>query len=155
VDRALKNAAGPAMGPCADGLPCLGRIAKSGEGSLLLTRTGTSRCGAAGVVAKTWGRLEVRLTGPGSAEGRRPALGDGVLRALDFLQVAGSDGRGEHAGRFEFRSKDGVRVRGTLLGVTRGGTHRRPARPLEPFGPDGHMEGRLAGEVLDGPWKGS
>jgi hypothetical protein len=135
VDQALAQASRPWTPPCNGRIPCLAGIAKKGKGRLILDQTGRDQCreGACPVL-KTWSRMEVSLAGEPGFEGAQPFLGDGVLRLARFVQVLrqSGEGRGEHGGRFAYRTRDGVWVRGEMYGITRAGTHRRPlARACE------------------------
>jgi hypothetical protein len=159
VEQAQAQASRPWTPPCNGRLPCLKRIAKKGKGRIVLDQTGRDQCreGACPVL-KTWSRMEVALAGVPGFEGTQPFLGDGVLRLSRFVQVLGrsGEGRGEHGGRFAYRTKDGVWVRGEMYGITRAGTHRRPlARACEQPLEKDHSEGRLVGVVLNGPHKGA
>jgi sugar lactone lactonase YvrE len=145
--------------PCGGGLPCLAPIAKRGSGQWTLDRTGRDRCRAKGCQTyKSWGRLAVELKGVPSIEGASPVLRDGTLRMDQLIQILEKDegGSGEHTGTFAFRTRDGVFVRGELMGLTRAGSHREPLREsCEKADAPRHFEGRMTGVILGGPAKGT
>jgi hypothetical protein len=153
VRRARQEAEKPPHARCGREVPCLGSVAKTGRGRLTLDATASQRCPLTDDrTRKTWSRLDVSLRGP------RSPLADGRLTVSRFMQLTDRDpdGRGEHGGRFEYVARDGTRIRGEMLGVSRGGTHRAPsAVRTEPPDPPGHLEGRLSGVVVSGPRKGA
>jgi hypothetical protein len=106
---------------------------------------------------KTWNRIEVEFRGVEKEEEEKPFLPNGTLIVEDFHQVMNHNekGRGEHGGRFEYRTRSGILMEGKMIGVSQAGTHREPsAWDLESADEFGHLEGRLVGTILNGSQKG-
>jgi Ca2+-binding EF-hand superfamily protein len=157
IRQALAAFSLPAPGPCNGLLPCLARIAKRGEGVLIRDQIGKDRCDDLKCGSyKTWQRLEAKLTGDPTVEGANPAIGNGLLKVAEFVQVLEKErGRGEHSGLFTYDAGSAGSIRGYMLGISRAGTHRRPgARNYEAAALERPLEGMLAGILVDGPNKG-
>ncbi len=152
--RAESEAKAPPIGPYKGTLPCLVRFSRQGKGTLRLDQTGKSRCrpddkdalcraGSCGSY-KTWSRLDV-------AAGKDSLVVESLLQVME-----GEGGRGVHGGTFEYRGSRGLLIQGQMLGVTRSGSHRAPlTEASETFDPPNHLEGRLVGQVMNGPDRGA
>jgi M6 family metalloprotease-like protein len=160
VAAAHRLVAAPPSGQCPEGLPCLARISKAGEGETVLDQTAHTGCRGKSncETLKTWSRLTARLKGTPGVESSPHPLADGTFTIKELLQAVALDqnGRGEHSGRFEYVAADGTTVEGLMTGVSTAGSHRKPARmDLEHFDQRGHLEGRLFGRLTSGKSAGS
>ncbi len=154
--RAKREYEAPMAGSCGGELPCLHRVSKSGTGKILLDEFGQDRCKEDTCkTQQSSSRLAISLK-HASGETLPPLLADGVLvvqRFIEILEV--NSGRGEHGGEFLYSAADGTRISGEMLGTTDTGTHRPPLQEsYEQYNAEGHMEGRLWGTVIAGPYKG-
>jgi sugar lactone lactonase YvrE len=157
IQRALAESKQLWTKPFGDGFSYLKRIAKEGRGLLVLYQKETDQNTANRPgVHKTWSSFNVELKGNFRLEGPQPSLGDGVLNIDSFVQVLDQTGQGEHAGTFEFKSTDGVWIKGQMMGITQlAARGDSTAKSIKDYSPKRHLEGRLIGITQNGPDKDS
>jgi hypothetical protein len=131
---------------------CLYELSKNLKGRITLTQSKEEKCDKLRCVSfKTIHKLDVKLYSHQPCDSKNGKLLDGRLTAkIIHGLINNGEGRGAHFGRFQLTSVSGNIVRGQLWGITNAGTHHKPISDCEPCDQKGHMEGRLAGEILEG-----
>jgi hypothetical protein len=134
----------------AEGVLCLDALSKDAEGELIPVAAEPEECrklDCRTLVTTHALRLEVRRHDCDSETGS--AL-DGSLLVRNLTTVfvdADPEGRGVHAGDLLWRAP-GLRIVGTIAGMTNVGTHREPAfEPVQQCDSRGFLEGRFCGQV--------
>lgn len=134
----------------AEGVLCLDALSKDTRGELVPVAAEPEECrrlDCKTLVTTHVLRLELRRHDCDSELGN--ALdGDLLVRNLTTVFVgADPQGRGVHAGDMLWRAP-GVRIVGTIAGMTNVGTHREPVfEPVQRCDSRGYMEGRFCGQV--------
>jgi hypothetical protein len=130
---------------------CLESVSKNVEGELRLLDRERNECREEKCESLTTDHLlHLRLDShkPCDSKVGRKLDGELVVRELISVLADGTgEGRGLHSGAFHWAS-NGIRIEGTLSGMTNVGTHRAPAfDDCQECKAPGFMEGRLSGRV--------
>ena len=131
---------------------CLTSISKDARGELRLLDSERQVCDERDCVTlKTDHVLKVEVSGHQPCDTKAGSQLDGVLYVRQLVTAFADgtgEGRGPHTGRFVWAGS-GVRVHGTLSGMTNVGTHREPVfDPCQVCHAPGYMEGRLCGTII-------
>jgi hypothetical protein len=134
----------------AEDVLCLDALSKDARGELTPVSAEREECRQLDCVTlETTHTLRLEL-GRHDCDSDLSGVLDGTLLVHNLTTVfvnADPQGRGVHAGDFRW-SGSGVRIVGTITGMTNVGTHRQPAfEPVQQCDARGFMEGRFCGRV--------